>query len=214
MSKNIKLNNTDYNGVSTVQLPTTSGGTATFKDTDEIMTPSGTKTITENGTHDVTNFAQAIVNVPTSGGSANSENSYEMGTFTLDADADNYTYTHSLGRVPKFAIVYPISVEKGTSDSMPHSTYSISAQYMLNGLGQENYNISSKDLEITNSPFAQYYGIGYTTNADGGVAGVNISATYGTALEFTETTVTVGQQTKQNGSSGHLTVGTYGIIVG
>lgn len=69
MSKNIKLNNTDYNGVSTVQLPTTSGGTATFKDTDEIITPSGTKTIIENGTFDVTSFAQAIVNVATSGGS-------------------------------------------------------------------------------------------------------------------------------------------------
>ena len=28
------------------------------------ITPSGTKTITENGTHDVTSFASALVNVP------------------------------------------------------------------------------------------------------------------------------------------------------
>ena len=45
MSKNIKLNDTDYNGISTVQLPTTDGGTATFKDTDEITVPSETQTV-------------------------------------------------------------------------------------------------------------------------------------------------------------------------
>lgn len=78
MSKNIKLNDTNYNGVSTVQLPTTDGGTATFKDTDEITTPSGSKTITENGTHDVSAYAQAVVNVPSSGGSGDSGNDTEF----------------------------------------------------------------------------------------------------------------------------------------
>ena len=92
MSKNIRLNNTDYSGVSTVQLPTTSGGTATFKDTDEITTPSGVKNITENGTHDVTNFASAVVNVPTetTGGGA----SFELkGTYTVNTTG--YVYNES-----------------------------------------------------------------------------------------------------------------------
>lgn len=86
MSKNIKLNNTNYNGVSTVQLPTSSGGTATFKDTDEITTPSGSKTITTNGTHDVTNFASAVVNVPTSGGSSSDLSIEEKMLCTVSAE--------------------------------------------------------------------------------------------------------------------------------
>lgn len=186
MSKNIKLNDTNYSEVSIVQLPTNEGGTATFKDVDEITTPSG--------------------------GSGSSENSYEMGTFTLDEVTTNYTYEHSLGRVPKFAIVYPISLNKNTSDTEHHTNYTISAQYILNGLGQDNYNISSKDLIIGNNPFAQYYGTGYSSNVDGGSWGFD--ATCGTNLEFTETTVVVGAQCKIGATSGHLTVGTYGIIVG
>ena len=160
----------------------------------------------------MTNFAQAVVNVPTGGGSGSSENSYEMGTFTLTEVQDNYTYEHSLGRVPKFAIIYPISLDKNTSDAEHHTNYTIASQYILNGLGQENYNISLKDSVVTNSPFAQYYGVGYSSSTDGCSPGFN--ATYGTNLEFTETTVVVGMQGKVGAASGHLTVGTYGIIVG
>lgn len=36
MSKNVTVNGVDYTGVSQVQLPTTAGGTALFKDVDEI----------------------------------------------------------------------------------------------------------------------------------------------------------------------------------
>ena len=54
MSKNVTVNGVDYSGVSQVQLKTTAGGTALFKDVDEITEPSGSVTITANGTHDVT----------------------------------------------------------------------------------------------------------------------------------------------------------------
>lgn len=100
MSKNIKLNNTSYNGVSTVQLPTTTGGKATFKDVDEITTPSGTKTITENGTHDVKNYAQAVVNVASSGGSDN------------DAYIDSFKAVIQRNGIPTRNITIPDGVER------------------------------------------------------------------------------------------------------
>lgn len=37
--KNVKLNDTTYEGISKVQLPTADGGTASFKDEDEIVEP-------------------------------------------------------------------------------------------------------------------------------------------------------------------------------
>lgn len=71
MSKNVKVNGVDYTGVSQVQLPTTAGGTALFKDVDEITTPSGSINITENGTHNVSAYAQAVVNVASGGDNEN-----------------------------------------------------------------------------------------------------------------------------------------------
>ena len=66
MSKNIIINGTTYSGISTIRSKT-SGGTTDFKDVDEILTPSGSITITSNGTHDVTNYASADVNVESGG---------------------------------------------------------------------------------------------------------------------------------------------------
>ena len=60
---NIALLNATYSGVTGVTLPKSGGGTATFPWVE------GSETKTANGTYDVTNLAQLVVNVSGGGGS-------------------------------------------------------------------------------------------------------------------------------------------------
>ena len=90
MSKNLKVNNTTYNGISIIQLPLSDGsGKAQFKDVDEILLPTGSISITSNGTHDVSNYANAIVNVQTSSGGITPSGTKEI-TENGEHDVTNY----------------------------------------------------------------------------------------------------------------------------
>ena len=79
MSKNVILNNNNYFGISTVQIPTTDGGEAEFVDKDDVIVPAGEMDIVNNGDYDVTEYKTVRVNVPTDGGSG----SVYSGTFTV-----------------------------------------------------------------------------------------------------------------------------------
>lgn len=65
MSQNLKINGINYNGVGSLKIPTQSGGTARFVDlADGYIIPSGNSpTIKSNGTHDVKQYENAVVNV-------------------------------------------------------------------------------------------------------------------------------------------------------
>ena len=98
---NISLLNATYSGVKGVTLPKQGGGTATFPWVE------GTETKTANGTYDVTNLAELVVNV--SGGASN----VVQGTFTTSASTGVSSFT-----IPYTGTGYPIalfiSIDGGT----------------------------------------------------------------------------------------------------
>lgn len=83
--------------------------------------PSGSETKTQNGTYDVTNLAQLIVNV-SGGGSSGLE--YETGTWTPTADtADAWVDLSKTYTTPPF--FYQIWDDTGTYDNTQYVNYSI-----------------------------------------------------------------------------------------
>jgi hypothetical protein len=85
---NISLLGATYSGVSGVTLPKSGGGTATFPWVE------GSETKTANGTYDVTNLAELIVNVSGGGSSP----------YTLIASQENSVNTTSTSAASAFTI--------------------------------------------------------------------------------------------------------------
>ena len=124
---NISLLGATYSGVAGVTLPTSGGGTATFPWVE------GSETKTANGTYDVTNLAQLIVNVAGGGGSGLG---YETGTYTPNADIARPTITWSKthSEAPFFVLFVDAT---GTAHSVTNSSYCFAFvdYYKLYGTG-------------------------------------------------------------------------------
>lgn len=103
MSKNIKLNDISYTGISSVQLPTTDGGTATFQDVDEIAASSGggfelKGTYTANNTGNIytaSSIDQAIFTP-----------SYSAGIIILVADSADSDWTDNAVGASRVIVIY------------------------------------------------------------------------------------------------------------
>jgi hypothetical protein len=106
---NISLLGATYSGVKGVTLPKSGGGTATFPWVE------GSETKTANGTYDVTNLAQLIVNVSGGGGDV----TIETGTYTPSKNTAkptiSFSKTHS--KLPVFAAMIDADGYISTSNS-------------------------------------------------------------------------------------------------
>lgn len=109
---NVSLWGATYSGVSGVTLPTSGSGTATFPWVE------GSETKTANGTYDVTNLAQLIVNVAGGGGGL----TYETGTYTPSSDIARPTisFTNSHTEPP---ILVMFADATGTNHTASNSNY-------------------------------------------------------------------------------------------
>lgn len=108
---NISLLGATYSGVKGVTLPKSGGGTATFPWVE------GSETKTANGTYDVTNLAELVVNVSGGGGSGLV---YESGTYSPSADIAQPTISFSNAHNSKPFLVL-ISDTTGTAQSTDYS---------------------------------------------------------------------------------------------
>lgn len=116
----ISLYGATYSGVTGVTLPTASNGTATFPWVE------GSETKTENGTYDVTNLAQLIVNV-SGGGTVEMESGVYTPTSDNSRPTIDFTNTHS--EPPVVAVAGIQSFPSATSSAI--SLYLIDFERIL-----------------------------------------------------------------------------------
>lgn len=98
------INGKNYNGVSSVKIPNSGGTQETF------IQPSGDKNISANGTVDVSAFARAVVNVPTSVSGTKQINA--NGTYDIAAFAQAVVNVPTSGGLTNISTgtVNPVSV--------------------------------------------------------------------------------------------------------
>lgn len=134
MSKNIKLNNTNYTGISTVQLPTADGGTATFQDVDEI-TESGGGGFELKGTYTAVNTG--YIYKSTTINQAVFTPSYSSGIIILVADSADTDWSDSANGVSRVIVIY-------TSDK-----YILASQGYRSEAGGQNSGINAPIARTT-----------------------------------------------------------------
>lgn len=102
----ISITPTVTNTAGYIASGTKTGTAVTVKASDLV---SGSQTKTENGTYDVTNLKELVVNVASSGGLPTGISAIDFGTYTLGSavsGSSTFTVPHNLGVVPDLFVLW------------------------------------------------------------------------------------------------------------
>lgn len=177
------------------------------------INPTGTKTITTNGEHDVTNFAKASVNVPVPSGyikPSGSKNITENGTH------DVTNYASAVVNVPapeQVCVVRTVTVASDVTGANTEYKLLIGDEFIKKHYAHDGFSVTL----ICLTPVAAGTNVvhfGYQGNRNIGASGV---ARYGVGMRSTNTS-TVAQQpftAKINGTgySHHMRVNSSGNLI-
>lgn len=113
------------------------------------ITPTGSIEITSNGTHDVTNYASVIVNVPTQTQTyENLPSNIHVGTFTVDEakNSENpIVVNHNIGIAPLVVYIMVDEISSVSTNALVGSSW-------VNGVGQSYiYKASSSNLTYSSN---------------------------------------------------------------
>ena len=136
---NISLLGATYSGVKGVTLPKSGGGTATFPWVE------GSETKTENGTYDVTNLAELVVDVSGGGGTAKNAQVVQGTTRTASSTLTAIGAEMTVSKTGKYDI-YWSALRTSTSGSYTYGT-----QLFIDGTAHGTENTGSWSNHVQNN---------------------------------------------------------------
>jgi hypothetical protein len=131
----------------------TTGAVKVAKIPDSYIQPTGTKSITENGTHDVKAYASVEVNVPTSGGGGAAVE-YEI--VTIPAGATSATYTLPRVTAAFGGLAEPVGTIRNSDVTNAGYIYIMS---ISDTLSRGLYDISNSAVEIDSDMVTYHNGV-------------------------------------------------------
>lgn len=136
---NISLLGATYSGVKGVTLPKSGGGTATFPWVE------GSETKTANGTYDVTNLAELVVNVSGGGGTTKNAQVVQGTTRTASSTLTAIGAEMTVSKTGKYDI-YWSALRTSTSGSYTYGT-----QLFIDGTAHGTENTGSWSNHVQNN---------------------------------------------------------------
>lgn len=146
---NLLINGQTYNGVTKVKIPNTNNGQ------EEFIQPTGTKQISTNGTHNVSDYANAEVNVQGGGGAPSIDDFSGGNILAIIGTGTQYIDT---GYLPDFSGVFCIKLADSIRKTYAHYWGASNNSGISNRIGmQVNSGINFLFPGVSTATFVSVY---------------------------------------------------------